>query len=135
MPGMTPEDVYKLTGAGDPRLSPDGRSVAFTVWRIDKDSNEYKANIWVTPVDGSEAPRQITSSEKRDASPRWSPDGQTIAFTSSRDGKSMQLYVMPVRGGEARRVTNLKGDVGQIVWSPDSSRIAFSSRVPAAYYE
>src|SRR5262249_54778026 len=57
------------------------------------------------------------------------------AFTSNRDGKTMQLYVMPVRGGEARRVTNLKGDVGQIVWAPDSSRIAFSSRGPGAYYE
>ena len=135
MAGMTPEDVYKLTGVADPRLSPEGKLVAYTVWRLDKDSNESRSNIWLTAVDGSEAPRQITSGDRRDALPRWSPNGESIAFTSNRAGKTMQLYVMPVRGGEARRLTHLKEDVAQIVWSPDSKRIAFVSRVPAGYYE
>src|SRR5437867_2794042 len=135
MPGMKPEDVYKLTGAADPRLSRDGRMVAFTVWSIDKDSNEYRGNIWVTAVDGAAPPRQLTFGERRDASPRWSPNGEMIAFTSNRAGKTMQLYVMPVRGGEARRLTDLKEDAAQLAWSPDSSRIAFTSRVPAEYYD
>ena len=135
MPGMTPEDVYKLTGVADPRLSPDGRLAAFVVWRIDKDSNEYRGNIWVVAVDGAQPPRQLTFGERRDASPRWSPDGQSIAFTSNRADKSMQLYVMPVRGGEARKITSLKEDVAQVAWSPDSRRLAFTSRVPADYYD
>src|SRR5262249_60612504 len=110
MAGMTPEDVYKLTGAADPRLSPDGRTVVYVVWRIDKDSNEYKGNIWIANVDGRQPPRQLTFGEKRDGEPRWSPDGTAIAFTSNRAGKASQLYVMPVQGGEARRLTDCKED-------------------------
>jgi len=136
MPGMVPEDVYELTGVGDPRLSPDGRKVAFVVWRIDREANEYKGNIWLAPVDGSEAPRQLTFGSRRDTDPRWSPDGTSLAFTSNRIGDSMQLYVIAVLGGgEARKLTDLKEDVKQAAWSPDGSRIAFASRVRADYYD
>src|SRR5207248_4335588 len=86
MAGMVPEDVYALAGAADPRLSPDGRTVAFSVWSIDKDANEYRGAIWTVPLDGSRAARKFTSGEKRDGSPRWSPDGTKLAFTSKRDG-------------------------------------------------
>src|SRR5207245_4697902 len=114
MPGMIPEDVYALTGAGDPRLSPDGRTVAHVVWDIDKDSNEYRSAIWLVAIDGSTPSRQFTAGQKRDASPRWSPDGAFLAFTSKRDGDTMQLYVIPVAGGEPRRLTSLKEDVGDV---------------------
>jgi dipeptidyl aminopeptidase/acylaminoacyl peptidase len=136
MAGMVPEDVYELTGAGDPRVSPDGGTVAYSVWRIDKDANEYRGSIWLAAVDGSTPPRQFTAGEKRDASPRWSPDGSLLVFTSKRgDEKTMQLYVMPVAGGEARKLTNCKEDVTDPRWSPDGRRIAFVSRVPDAAYE
>lgn len=135
MPGMMPEDVYELTGAGDPRLSPDGRTAAYTVWSIDKEANEYRSAIWVAAVDGSAPPRRFTSGSKRDAAPRWSPDGSTMAFTSNREKDSMQLYVMPVAGGEPTRLTDLKEDVTDVAWSPDGSTLAFVSRVPHTSYE
>ena len=135
MPGMTPQDVYELTGVGDPRLSPDGRTVAYVVARIDKDANEYRGNIWAVPVDGSAPPRQLTFGARRDAEPRWSPDGSQLAFTSNRAGDSMQLFVIPLAGGEARKLTDVKEDVKQVTWSPDGSRIAFASRVPDPAYE
>jgi dipeptidyl aminopeptidase/acylaminoacyl peptidase len=137
---MRPEDVYALTSVGDPRLSPDGRRVAYVVNRIDSEANAYRAAIWVAPVDGSEEPRQFTSGERSDHSPRWSPDGRWLAFVSNRDGEDEkeahgELYLLPADGGEPRRLTESKASVESIVWSPDSSRIAFARRVPDEAYE
>lgn len=136
MIGMTPEDVYKLVGVSDPRISPDGKRVAYVVSRVDRDANEYKANIWVASLDGSEPARQLTFGERRDVEPRWSPDGTRLSFTSNRAGGAMQLYVMRLSGGgDAHKLTDQKEDVKQTVWSPDGSRIAFVARVPADYYD
>jgi dipeptidyl aminopeptidase/acylaminoacyl peptidase len=137
---MRPEDVYALTSVGDPRLSPDGRRVAYVVSRTDEEANAYRTAIWVAPLDGSEEPRQFTSGERSDHSPRWSPDGRRIAFVSNRDGEDEkkahgELYVLPADGGEPRRLTDGKESVDAIVWSPDSSRIAFARRVPDEAYE
>ncbi len=129
MAGMVPEDVYELTGVADPRLSPDGMTVAYVVAAVDKDANEYRAAIWLAAADGSAPPRRFTSGEKADADPRWSPDGTQLAFTSTRADKASQLYVMPVAGGEPRKLTSLKEDVSQAVWSPDGTRVAFVARV------
>jgi dipeptidyl aminopeptidase/acylaminoacyl peptidase len=132
---MVPEDVFELAGVADPRVSPDGRTVAFSVARVDGKANEYRAAIWLAPMDGSSKPRQFTSGTKRDADPRWSPDGSTLAFTSNREGESSQLYLMPVAGGEPRKLTSLDEDVNEVVWSPDGSTIAFVSRVRDPAYK
>jgi dipeptidyl aminopeptidase/acylaminoacyl peptidase len=134
---MIPEDVYELTGVGDPRLHPDGRTVAYVVWWIDREENTYGGAIWVASTDGSVAPRQLTSGDGRDGSPRWSPDGRRLAFVSKRgDDKAAQLYVLPYEGpGELRRLTSLREDVAEPVWSPDGARLAFSSRVRDEAYE
>ena len=127
---MKPEDVYALKGVSDPRLSPDGTTVAFVPWSIDGEANEYRGNIWLAPVDGSEPPRRFTTGERRDGEPRWSPDGSSLAFVSSRAEKEPgQLYVISLRGGEAQKLTKLKEDVRGVAWSPDGRTIAFTSRV------
>ncbi len=135
---MRPEDVYELTGVGDPRISPDGSRIAYVVWWIDKDANEYRSAIWVAPVDGSAEPARFTSGERRDGSPRWSPDGRWLAFVSNR-GKDEKtpgnLHVIPAEGGEARRLTDRKESVEKFAWSPDSTRIVFASRVRDDAYE
>jgi dipeptidyl aminopeptidase/acylaminoacyl peptidase len=135
---MKPEDVYALTSVVDPRLSPDGRRVAYVVSRTDEEANTYRTAIWVAALDGSEEPRQFTSGERNDGSPRWSPDGRWLAFVSNRDGDEKkakgQLYVLPADGGEPRKLTDGKESVESIAWSPDSSRIAFARRVPDETY-
>jgi dipeptidyl aminopeptidase/acylaminoacyl peptidase len=135
--GMRPEDVYQLTGVTDPRLRPGGEEVAYVVWAIDGDENEYRQSIWLTRTDGSEPPRRFTTG-KNDARPRWSPHGDRLAFVSKRgsDEKShSQLYVLPAGGGEPECLTDLKEDVGEPAWSPDGTRIVFSARVPDEAYE
>jgi dipeptidyl aminopeptidase/acylaminoacyl peptidase len=131
---MRPDDVYALTNTDDPRLSPDGRLIAYVVTHIDREESAYRSAIWVVPVDGSEEPTQLTSGERRDTSPRWSPDGKWLAFTSNRDGEDedkakAQLYVASADGGEPRKLTDGDESVESFAWSPDSSRIAFARRV------
>ncbi len=134
---MQPEDVYALTGVGDPRISPDGTRIAYVIQTIDRDKNEYRSAIWVAPRDGSEAARRFTAGEKRDGSPRWSPDGRWLAFVSNRgdDKAQAQIYLIPAEGGEARKLTDLKESASEIAWSPDSTRIAFTARVRDDAYE
>ncbi len=135
MSGMVPDDVFSLRGVSDPRLAPDGTTVAYVVTEIDRAANAYTGSIWLARLDGSEEPRRLTAGMKMDADPRWSPDGSRLAFTSNRAGDTMQLYVLPVAGGEARRLTSLKEDVGEAAWSPDGETIAFVSRVRDAAYD
>ena len=127
---MAPQDVYELAWAGDPRISPDGQTVAFTVTRIDREANDYRSAVYLAPADRSAPPRRLTSGEKRDGSPRWSPDGRELAFVSNRSGDSSQLYVLPLAGGEARRLTDLKESVREPAWSPDGARLSFFARTP-----
>ncbi len=136
MRGMRPEDVYDLVGVSDPRLSPDGTTCAYVLTTIDRDESAYRSAIWLVVVDGSGAPRRFTFGNKRDAAPRWSPDGTRLAFVSNRDTeKAAQLYVIDVDGGEAVKLTDLKESVEEPAWSPDGSRIAFTSRVRDPEYD
>jgi dipeptidyl aminopeptidase/acylaminoacyl peptidase len=135
---MKPEDVYALTGVGDPRISPDGRRVAYVVGTTDREANEYKSSVWIAPLDGSEEPRRVTFGERRDGAPRWSPDGRWLAFSSARGDEKApaQIYVLPAEGGgEARKLTDLKESVEDHAWSPDSTRIVFVARVRDEAYE
>jgi dipeptidyl aminopeptidase/acylaminoacyl peptidase len=122
------DDLLRLTLIGEPALSPDGRSVAVAVSRLDADRDDYRSAIWLVPTEGGE-PRQLTAGTHRDTAPRWSLHGDQLAFLSDRDTETPQLWLLPVSGGEARRVTGLENAVSDPVWAPDGRRIAFVSRL------
>ena len=115
----------------DPRVSPDGTSIAFVVRSIDAGANEYRSAVWLTDADGASPPRQLTDGRARDRCPRWSPDGRWLAFVSSRDASpsAASVLLLPLRGGEARSVVTHDDDIDDLAWSPDGSRLAYTARV------
>lgn len=123
---FTIDDLYQIGWLEDPRVSPDGRYVAYVRVTVDRAANSYRHAIWLAPTDGG-APRRFTSGEKQDMMPRWSPDGRRIAFVSTRDEDIPQIYIIDLGGGEARRLTSRRHGVSQPAWSPDGARIAFLS--------
>jgi len=133
---MTETDLFAFTWIADPQISPDGSTVAFVRVSVNEKENRYETSIYVVPANagqsnaGNDAPRRLTSGI-RDTSPRWAPDGKSIAFTRAveKDGKAQaaQLYLLALDGGEARALTDLERGVQSPVWSPDGKAIAFSS--------
>lgn len=81
---MTLEDLSRIALVSDPQASPDGQHIAWVVTHMDDDKDTYTSAIWLADADGANA-RQLTSGTARDASPRWSPDGSTVAFVSNRE--------------------------------------------------
>ncbi len=123
---ITFDDMIQMHRVSDPKISPDGKWVAYVVATPDMDANRNASNLWIVSTSGG-APLQLTQSG-HDSSPEWSPDGKTLAFLSSRDGTS-QVYLLPMDGGEAHAVTHLSTGADLVKWSPDGKTIAFASAV------
>jgi dipeptidyl aminopeptidase/acylaminoacyl peptidase len=138
-----PDDLTRFRIPTDPRLSPDGTQIAFVVKTSAPRQDGYRHAIWLVPADGSRPARQVTLGAKNDRVPRFSPDGQTLAFLSDRrtavedDPKApkdpkdredvVQVHLLPLDGGEARRLTDLPRGVDGAEWSPDGHRFVVST--------
>lgn len=122
----SPEQCLQLKNITAVVPSPDGSKVLYSVREavMTDDRSEYVNQVWLCNSNGSNA-IQLTKGDKNSSNPSWSPDGQWIAFTSSRDAKT-NLYVLPVGGGEAEKLTEVKSAVGNYKWSRDGSMIAFT---------
>ena len=139
--GITAEDYFSFEFVSDPNISPDGKLVAYVLTKIDKAQNRRNSAIWMVAADGSATPWQFTTAPQNSTSPRWSPDGKSLAFLSSRPAESApaagaaaeppkaQVYVLAMTGGEAKRITNLKNGVSVFRWSPDGKRMVAVGRL------
>ncbi|MFL6351236.1 MAG: prolyl oligopeptidase family serine peptidase [Bryobacteraceae bacterium] len=119
------DDLYRLQEVSDPRCSPDGKWIAYSVSTVDREADKRHASIWMVSWDGAQDLR-LTYDQESDSSPRWSPDGKYLSFVSSRAGKAKgsQVWVLDRRGGEARQLTHVKDyTISQYEWSPDSKKL------------
>jgi len=114
---ITFDDFIAMKAVSDPQLSPDGRWVAYAVATPSLADNRNVSRIWLAEV-ATGANRQLTQGPGSDRSPRWSPDGKTLAFLSTRQNGA-QVWVLDLTGGEARRVSNLPEGAGELYWLPD----------------
>ncbi len=127
---ITAEDLYRFQNITGARISPDGQNVIYALHRVDQKTEKKYSNLWIAAANGSTLPRQFTSGDQGDSTPRWSPDGQTVAFLSNRGDKEKppQIYLISLQGGEARQLTKIQGEIQSFVWSPDGKRLLCSIR-------
>ena len=134
--GVTAGDYLSFESLSDPHFSPHGSTIAYVVTTIDRKQNRRHSDIWTVPADGSREPVALTALPQSSNSPRWSPDGRTIAFLSARsvsgetagDTPRTQVWLLPLTGGEPRRLTNLLNGVSAFAWSPDGTRLVCVGR-------
>jgi len=126
---FTPDDVLRLRDVREPRISPEGDWVAYTVSSADTAEDQNHHAVWMTSWDGTRTVR-LTNSKQGESAPSWSPDGRWLAFLSSRDDEHTQLWLLDRRGGEGRKVTTLQSDVDDYVWAPDGHRVALVAEDP-----
>jgi Tol biopolymer transport system component len=123
----TPDLQIKTRTVGTPRVSPDGKRVVYTISEavMTADRSEFVTQLWLATTDGKEN-FQLTFNDKSSGNPKWSPDGNWIAFTSNRKDNKNNLYLLSLRGGEAEPITDVKTGISNFEWSPDGKWIAFA---------
>src|SRR3979490_503409 len=126
---ITPEDYLSFQFISDPRLSPDGKIVAYVVTTINQKKNRRESAVWSLTIESADPPRKLSAEGVSSSMPRWSPDGKTLAMTSARNldpttanKPKVQIYLLPVRSGAPMALTNLKNGVEGYQWSPDGTR-------------
>ncbi|HYK91855.1 MAG TPA: S9 family peptidase [Acidobacteriota bacterium] len=132
---ITLDDLAKLRNVGDPQVSPEGKWVAYTVGTVDAEKDRRDTDLWMVNWEGNQQIRLTSTPESGESVPRWSPDGRYLAFLASRGDeeekkKGSQIWLLNRSGGEAQKLTDIKGGVSDYSWSPDSKRLVLAVNDP-----
>ncbi len=118
------EDLIAMDRIADPQVAPNGSRIVFVLSSLDREANRRRSDLWMVRTDGTGL-RRLTTHEASDFNPRWSPDGGSVFFLSTRSG-SAQVWQLPIGPGEAQQVTDLPLGVGNLIVSPDGASLAFT---------
>ncbi|WP_260597564.1 alpha/beta hydrolase family protein [Sphingomonas endolithica] len=121
---FTGSDLFGLSIAADPQISPDGRSIVYVRRTGDVMTDRLQSSLWLIDV----ASGRQTPFATQGSNPRWSPDGTRIAYSAS-DGDHAQLFVRWIASGASARVTSFPGDPQALAWSPDGTKLAYIATV------
>jgi len=122
-------DLFGLSVAADPQISPDGSHIAYVRRTNDIMTDRAVSSIWLIDVaSGAETP--LVTGEGGHFSPRWSPDGERLAYISTQSGGGAELHVRWMESGQSANITALAESPGGIAWAPDGKTIAYTARVP-----
>jgi dipeptidyl aminopeptidase/acylaminoacyl peptidase len=122
------DTFFDMESVGNPSISPDGKQIVFSRTWVDKLKDQYRSTLWIVDVDNGRV-RELTTGNRSDSAPAWSPDGKRIAFLSDRDGTN-QLHVMWVDTREIAQLTRSEYPPTSFRWSPDGNTIAFTAFIP-----
>ena len=123
---FTADDLPKIVRVGDPQVSPDGKTIAFTVGRANLKEDRWDSEIDFVDI-ATKQIRVMTHDRMGAGSPRWSPNGDRLAFLAQDANKKSQVYVMPLSGGDSFQVTHSKTSVTSLAWRPDGAAVAFAA--------
>jgi dipeptidyl aminopeptidase/acylaminoacyl peptidase len=123
---LVPDDFYRVQDVSDPQVSPDGAWVAYVVTGNDRGADEARSAVWMVSWDGSQH-LPLTAAAEGTEKPRWSPDGRYLAFMATPAGsEKAQIMLLDRRGGNARQLTSVAGDIGVYAWAPDGKRLVLT---------
>jgi dipeptidyl aminopeptidase/acylaminoacyl peptidase len=123
-------DVFDLEWVANPQVSPDGGQIVYQRRGMDVMEDDRTSALWTLDADGTDHTK-LTSRATDESSPRWSPDGSKIAFTSAADDHGTEIYVHWVEQNKTARITQLENAPSGLSWSPDGTHLAFSMHVSA----
>jgi Tol biopolymer transport system component len=99
---LTVDDYFLIPQLSSPQVSPDGKWVAFEAKQFDAKKNSTNVDIWMVATNGG-SPIQLTTHLKKDSSPKWRPEKNSITFLSNRDNDTAQVFELTLPGGEPRK--------------------------------
>jgi len=124
LPPFSAMDVFELEWVENPQISPDGSKVVYVRRGMDIMKDRRQSRIWIINSDGTDH-QKLTNNDQNESSPRWSPDGSKIAFTSSTENGS-EVFVYWLNSAKVARLSSLHASPRGIRWSPDGQHLAFS---------
>jgi dipeptidyl aminopeptidase/acylaminoacyl peptidase len=126
----TIDELLTIKSIGGVQISPDGKWVAYTATNGDFKQDAFVTQIWLAETGGNGQPLQLTRGDKSSTNPRWSPDGEWLAFTSNRIDDKNQIFVINPAGGEAVQLTKSETSISGFSWSEDGRSIAYTATEP-----